>query len=120
MADKTDMAHLDVFFRRLSEYWKKRCRVAGLSPCIPNVAACKDIIEILRPEIDFSVSLVGQVETVERQLIALTENQNDVFEGLAENERCLIRGAAGTGRRFSPQTFSKRCRVPGQIARILL
>lgn len=108
VADKTDMAHLDVFFRRLSEYWKKRCRVAGLSPCLPNVAACKDIIKILRPEIDFSVSLVGQAETVERQLIALTENQNDVFEGLAENDRCLIRGAAGTGKTILATNFFKK------------
>ena len=108
VADKTDMAHLDVFFRRLSEYWKKRCRVAGVSPCLPNVAACKDIIKILRPEIDFSVSLVGQVETVERQLIALTENQNDVFEGLAENDRCLIRGAAGTGKTILATNFFKK------------
>ena len=35
---------------------------------------------------------------VERQSITLTENQQFIFEGLRDNERCLVRGGAGTGK----------------------
>ncbi len=103
--DLLDMADLRGYFLRLAEYWKRDCEASGLKKRAPTAEECRKIRDLLRPNINYSVSLTGQVKTVEQQLVELTENQNDVFEGLCENDRCLIRGEAGTGKTVLAMNF---------------
>lgn len=113
IADSSSMNDLTGFFLKLSNFWKTRVNIANLKPIYPNKEECKIISNILRPNIDFSVSLTGQVETVEKQIISLTDNQNTILEGLMENERCLIRGGAGTGKTLLALNFYKAASFQG-------
>ena len=105
--DTMDKADLRGYFLRLSDYWRQKCAAAGLKKRVPSAEECRRLRDLLRPNINYSVSITGQVKTIGRQLVELTENQNDVMEGLFENDRCLIRGEAGTGKTIIAMNFYK-------------
>ena len=96
IADIDDAVNMREYIVRLSKFWKSRTT----NPYIhaPNKQQAEAIINLLRPEHEFKVSIASEIRTVERQTITLTENQQDVFEGLLDNDRCLISGSAGTGK----------------------
>lgn len=95
IADKSDLFDLKKYLIGLSRFWKEH-KAPFVE--IPDVSTCKKIVQLLRPEFDSHISMVHQIKTVERQIITLTERQQDVFDGLRDNERCLVRGGAGTGK----------------------
>lgn len=96
IADKSDVLDMKSYLLGLSRFWKEK---RGLSTeALPNATVCKKIIQLMRPSFDSHVSMVHQIASVERQIITLTERQQDVFEGLRDNDRCLVRGSAGTGK----------------------
>ena len=96
IADIDDAANMREYIVRLSKFWKSRSTNPYIH--VPNKQQAAAMIELLRPEHEFRVSIASEIRTVERQTITLTENQQDVFEGLLDNERCLISGSAGTGK----------------------
>lgn len=96
IADIDDTANMREYIIRLSKFWKSRTINAYIHT--PNKQQAEAIINLLRPEHEFKVSIASEIRTVERQTITLTENQQDVFEGLLDNDRCLISGSAGTGK----------------------
>ena len=53
---------------------------------------------LLRGDFDFAVSLSVQIQNTNEALIALTNEQYRCLDQLDDNPRCLIRGAAGTGK----------------------
>ena len=95
IADIDDMADLRGYLERLATFWRSR---KNRKVFIPHKKDTDAIIALLRPEHEFRVSLASQIRSVERQTLMLTDNQHDVFEGLLDNERCLVRGSAGTGK----------------------
>ena len=95
VADIDDMADLRGYMERLATFWRSR---KNRKVFIPHKKDADAIIALLRPEHEFRVSLASQIRSVERQTLMLTDNQHDVFEGLLDNERCLVRGSAGTGK----------------------
>ena len=95
VADIDDMADMRGYMERLSKFWRSRKNVKVI---IPHKKETDAIIALLRPDHQFRVSLASQIRSVERQTLTLTDNQRDVFEGLLDNERCLVRGSAGTGK----------------------
>ena len=105
VADRTDLVDLRAFFLRLADFWKKRLMGMPGRKCALTAAECGEIVKRLRPNIHYTVSLSGQVTTIEQQLIRFTEEQKDVFEGLCENDRCLVKGEAGTGKTVLAQNF---------------
>ena len=96
IADIDDVANMREYIIRLSKFWKSRTTNPNIHT--PNKQQSEAIINLLRPEHEFKVSIASEIRTVERQTITLTENQQDVFEGLLDNDRCLISGSAGTGK----------------------
>ena len=95
IADINDLSDMKQYLVGLSKFWKNH-RASFVE--IPDASDCKKIVQLLRPEFDSNISLLHQIKTVERQTITLTENQQDIFDGLRDNERCLVRGGAGTGK----------------------
>lgn len=95
IADVDDMANLRGYLLRLAEYCRSR-RTGRVY--LPKKQQTDAIVRLLRPNHQFRTSVASQIRNVERQAIALTENQQEVFEGLLDNERCLVRGSAGTGK----------------------
>ena len=95
IADINDLSDMKRYLAGLSKFWKSR-KASFVE--IPDASDCKKIVQVLRPEFDSKVSLLHQIKTVEKQTITLTDNQQDIFDGLRDNERCLVRGSAGTGK----------------------
>lgn len=93
------------YLLKLSEYWNKRKTQTITSP---NSSQCKAIVEALRPSFESRVLLRSLIRSIENQVIELTENQQDVFETITENERCIIRGGAGTGKTVIAMHYARQ------------
>ena len=95
IADKSDFYGMKEYLLGLAKFWKER---ATYNIELPDPSVCKKIVQLLRPDFDSHIPITSQIASVERQSITLTENQQFIFEGLRDNERCLVRGGAGTGK----------------------
>ena len=96
IADIDDMYNLKAYLLKLAGFWRSRSHNKDMF--VPRGQQASAIVNILRPNYDFKVSITSQIRNVEKQIITMTDNQRMVFEGLLDNERCLIRGSAGTGK----------------------
>ncbi len=74
----------------------------------PTVKDIKYISSILRPDFDQLISLSKKYDSVEKQLIKLTEEQYICLDQLEDNSRCLIHGPAGTGKTLLAIEAAKR------------
>ena len=97
IADIDDMYDLKTYLLKLAGFWRSRNH-QNRDIFVPRGQQVSAITNILRPNYDFKVSITSQIRSVEKQIITMTDNQKTVFEGLLDNERCLIRGGAGTGK----------------------
>lgn len=95
IADSDDMLNLSTYVNKLVKFWKHS---KPTNVFIPSAIQAQTIIKLLRPDFDARISLASQVRSFENEVLVLTESQQDIFDSLSENERCLIRGAAGTGK----------------------
>lgn len=72
-----------------------------------------DIRQFLRPDFDAVITRSVQIRRAEEKLLQSTEEQYDVLDRLSENERCLIKGPAGTGKTLLGLEFARRSTVGG-------
>lgn len=96
---------LRVYLLRLADYWKKRSVSRVTSP---TAYQCGELIKMLRPSFEGRISLRSLIRNVENQVVELTENQQETFETITENDRCIIRGGAGTGKTIIALHFAKQ------------
>ena len=97
IADCDDCGNAENFKQyllRLAHFWKKR----NSSQITLDATHAKEIVNLLRPDFVGRMTLASQIRTVEQQLITLTDNQQSCFDTITENERCVIKGSAGTGK----------------------
>lgn len=93
------------YLLRLASFWKKnRAPIITL----PTKEQCSELTALLRPNFEGQVSLRSIVRTVENQVVSLTENQQDIFETILENPRCIVQGGAGTGKTIIALHFAKQ------------
>ena len=85
---------------------------------LPSPELAREVRQLLRPDFDIVIARSTQILKTEEKLIRLTENQYDVLDRLQENPRCLIKGAAGTGKTLLGLEYAKRAAKKG--ARVLL
>lgn len=95
IADADDLRDIKTYLLKLAGFWKSR--KAG-NVFVPNKIQADALVALLRPNYEFRLSVSSQIQSVEKQVLVLTENQLEVFEGQLDNERCLTRGSAGTGK----------------------
>ncbi len=107
--DCCDAEHFKNYLLRLSRFWNKR----SATQTKPDKNQTKEIVQLLRPDFMGKVSLASQIRSVERQLITLTDNQQACFETITENERCVIKGSAGTGKTVIALEHSRRLSEDG-------
>lgn len=96
--DKRDGQFVGRFIKRLSEYNKKKFKDKKVFVVYPSNSDINEIVNTLRRDFDKALPLTTKIEYAENSLIALTEEQYKCVDGLAANKRCLISGAAGTGK----------------------
>lgn len=93
------------YLLRLGMFWKRnRAPIITL----PSKEQCKELVSFLRPNFEGEVSLRSIIRNVENQVVALTENQQDIFETIIDNPRCIVRGGAGTGKTIIALHFAKQ------------
>lgn len=73
----------------------------------------REIRQFLRPDFDAVITRSVQIRRTEEKLLRLTEEQYDVLDRLSENERCLIKGPAGTGKTLLSLECAKRSAAEG-------
>ncbi|MFI8446715.1 nuclease-related domain-containing DEAD/DEAH box helicase [Streptomyces erythrochromogenes] len=75
---------------------------------VPDVGQRDRIVEILRPSFEFAEPPKLRRQRMERETQTFTQQQYDVLDMIADNRRCLVRGAAGTGKTFVAVEAARR------------
>ena len=83
---------------------------------LPSASQAKSIRNLLRP--DFDMPAISQVKHVEKLIEKLTVEQYAKLDELEENDRCLFRGVAGTGKTLLAIEYALRAARQGD--RVLL
>ena len=68
------------------------------TPSLTNPSDFKALIKFFRPDFELKISRPAKIRRDAEYLITLTREQAYFLEGFMENPRCLIKGAAGTGK----------------------
>lgn len=97
IADKEDLLDVREYVEKLGRFWRSR-HVNNPKVFPPNKRQTDLLVSILRPQFEARVLLPAFIKNFDQEAISLTENQQMIFDSLLENDRCLIRGSAGTGK----------------------
>jgi hypothetical protein len=98
-------------FRLAAEQRKLHGKVPGNEP---TASTLRTIQQLLRPDFEVIVTRGAQIEETEAQLLKLTEEQFDALDLLADNERCLFEGPAGTGKTMLALEYARRSAKAGK------
>lgn len=94
--DEDSGAHpFHAYMRHLADHWSQRLGRAIRQLDVPARAA---IVNAIRGDFDLRPSLRARLRDIRNEIIQLTTEQYAALDGLATNERVLIRGGAGTGK----------------------
>jgi hypothetical protein len=80
----------------------------------PTAATLHILQQLLRPDFEVVVTRATQIEETELQLLRLTEDQFATLDILEANDRCLVEGAAGTGKTMLALEFARRSAKAGR------
>lgn len=69
---------------------------------------------LLRADLGYAVSLSSDLEEIKEEIITLTEEQQDIFDKMKENERIIIKGTGGTGKTVLLFEQAQRLAILGQ------
>ena len=83
-------------------------------PKEPSSSTLRILQQLLRPDFELVVTRGTQIKDTEAQLHRLTEEQFDRLDMLADNERCLIEGPAGTGKTMLALEYARRSAAAGK------
>ena len=87
-------------------------------PVLPASGHVKNLLKFLRPDFEVVVTSQIKIGRIVENLLRLTEEQFDRLDELEENDRCLLTGAAGTGKTMLAMEYARREARKG--ARVLL
>ena len=103
------------YLLRLADFWRIAFR-DNRKVKLPSAHQSRLITDILRPDFDARISLQSTIRNVENKVLELTENQLSVLDGLTDNDRCLVKGGAGTGKTTLSLTLTERmCKAGKQV-----
>jgi len=97
------------YMERLSLYWRDRLHKSDLL----DQPQCARAVKELRGDFDFRPSLRAKARDIKAELLRLTEEQYDTLDLLADNDRVLVRGGAGTGKTLLAIEEAKRAARSG-------
>lgn len=96
----------------------QRKKFAGARRPIAPESAIRDIRQLLRPDFERVIARPTIVSECESSLVSLTEDQYQVLDIVSNNQRCLVEGAAGTGKTILALEYARRQAAKGK--RVLL
>jgi hypothetical protein len=106
------------FIKDIFMYWQDRNPRSNES--LLSKSEIDSIKNFLRGDFGFVPSLNEYVNTIERRLLKLTEEQYYVLDALSENDRLMIQGAAGTGKTLLAVEYAKRQALLGNRTLLLV
>jgi hypothetical protein len=68
----------------------------------------KQLRQLLRPDFEAPVRTLSVMQRTEERIIRLTEEQYDALDAFDLNARCVVEGAAGTGKTLLALEYSRR------------
>ena len=77
-------------------------------PVSPAPGHVKNLLKFLRPDFEVVVTSQIKIGRIVENLVRLTEEQIDRLDELEENDRCLLTGAAGTGKTMLAMEYARR------------
>ena len=116
--DSSDGENVVAFISRISEgaqnTWK---RTGGeiSKRNIPNADDIKYLADLLRGDFDLVPLLGTKMKYADEDLVALTKEQYKCLDQLEDNPRCLVRGAAGTGKTMLAIEATKNAVANGEM-----
>jgi hypothetical protein len=79
----------------------------------------RQIRNFLRPDFDVGIARSTTIQRSEERIVRLTDEQYDVLDLFALNDRCLVEGAAGTGKTMLALEFARRMASPDRRVHLL-
>lgn len=114
--DRRNAKNVNGFIQSLSRHTRQKwAHQYGSFPPdkLPGYKDVKELTNMLRGDFDKVVSTATQISYSEEALINLTDEQLRCLDQLEDNPRCLIRGAAGTGKTLLAIEQTKRYAATG-------
>ena len=111
IADMSDCFDIKRYLLRLIDYAAKK-KTASIY--LPNRQQCDEIVRLLRPDVTSRITVGTAIRGLDDQILELTQNQQDTFEGLLENERNLVKGSAGTGKTILAKNYAEMLAKQGK------
>ena len=111
--DADDKGDVKSYILRLANFWKERCS-SNKHLVAPSVEVCNGIAAAIRKEYHPFIAMSTRIYNTENQIIRLTDNQKNVFDGLRENEQCIVHGGAGTGKTVIAVQYVKELAKEGK------
>lgn len=115
--DSRDGSNVKQFIKRLSDgakaKWETHYGPINDSK-FPDSADVRYMASLLRGDFDCAVSMSAQLRNASEALIALTKEQYRCLDQLDDNPRCLIQGAAGTGKTLLALEEAKKSAANGE------
>ena len=105
------------YIRKLAKYTRKNWEDHYhffYDDMLPNAADVKELLKWLRADFDKAVTLGKKIGYAEEELIKLTNEQLKCLDQLEDNPRCLIKGAAGTGKTLLAIEEVKKAAASGE------
>jgi hypothetical protein len=105
-----------IILRVLAAQKKKLGRVR---PAVAAESTIREIRQFLRPDFERVIARPTIVSECENALVSLTEDQYNVLDMISSNPRCVVEGAAGTGKTILALEYSHRQAARGKKVLLL-
>ena len=113
--DKSNYIDLADTIDRSFLYWKNLLQEKyGFSGSGLSDEDMERLSNLLRGDFRFVPSMKDTIDNTEKALCALTDDQYEILESLADNERTLVAGVAGAGKTFLAMEQARRTFWAGQ------
>lgn len=103
-ADARDCRDLESWIDRFAKYWRNKQNIRDY----PELTDLKRVCQYLRPEFETAIPLHVLAEIASESISKLTNDQIGLVDIIAENERVLCDGGAGTGKTFMAMELARR------------
>lgn len=93
------------YINKVFDYWEQR---QHKEPTKLSKQDIKDIVKFLRGDFTFIPTLRDRLDSVEKRLVRLTNEQAQIMNALGMNSHLLIEGSAGTGKTLLAMDFARK------------
>ena len=93
------------YINKVFDYWEQR---QHRKPEKLSKQDIKDIVKFLRGDFTFIPTLRDRLDSVEKRLVRLTNEQAQIMNALGMNSHLLIEGGAGTGKTLLAMDFARK------------